>query len=204
MAGLAGNVDLRPGGRERVGFEIVVLAKVGGVTRGALGVPVLKPTRPVEGVVVGDALVGIEVEPALSALILRPRVPGEAQRLIAAVWKRHEILLQRSDAKSVCDLEVVKPAIRPFRVDEERIPPLIKGRRDPAVPQRGVVEIAEDRLRARLLHGEIVMRSGPALQLGSVTAGAHFSSHVGWAGGGDVHPGRRGIRRPCAGRNGDE
>jgi hypothetical protein len=64
-------------------------------------------------------LVGIEVEPAPAALLLRPAVPGNAKRLHPAVWKRDQILLQRGDAEGVADLEVGELAVWAVSVDEE-------------------------------------------------------------------------------------
>ena len=59
------------------------------------------------------------MEPALPALILGPRIPGDAERLQPAVREGDQILLQRIDAEGVADLEVVELAVRPVGGDEE-------------------------------------------------------------------------------------
>ena len=66
-----------------------------------------------------DRFVGIEVEPALPALVLRPAVPGDRQRLQAPVGEGDQILLQRRDAERVFDLEFGELAVRPVGLDEE-------------------------------------------------------------------------------------
>ena len=78
-------------------------------------------SRPVQcSVVAGvDVLARVEVEPALPALLLRPRVPGDAERLQAAVREGDQVLLQRVDAERVADLEVGELAVGPVGVDEE-------------------------------------------------------------------------------------
>ena len=64
-------------------------------------------------------LVGIEVEPALAAGRLRPRVPGDAEGLQAAARHLHQILLQRRDAQGEGDLELAGLAVGPVGAHEE-------------------------------------------------------------------------------------
>jgi hypothetical protein len=64
-------------------------------------------------VVVADFLLRIKVEPALAALVLRPGVPGDRQRLQPAIGKLDEILLERIDAERVFDLKDGELAVRP-------------------------------------------------------------------------------------------
>jgi len=61
----------------------------------------------------------IEVEPALAARGLRPRVPGDRERLQPAVGKLDQVLLQRIDAEGVLDLEVGELSVPPVRASEE-------------------------------------------------------------------------------------
>ena len=75
VAGLAGDVDLRPGRRIGVFRGVVVLAQLGRMALGAHEVPGLVEPGPVQRVAGVQVLVGIEVEPALAALVLRPRCP---------------------------------------------------------------------------------------------------------------------------------
>ena len=100
--------ERRPGRVVAVGLQVIAAPQVGRVAVGAHPVPVLIDPGPVQLVVVRDLLVGIEVEPALAALLLRPRVPGEAQRLEAPAREGDQILLQRVDAERVVDLVVVQ------------------------------------------------------------------------------------------------
>jgi len=72
VAGLAADVDVGPGGGVTVGLLVVVLAQVGRVAVGALVVPVLVDAGPVQRIAGLQLLIGIEVEPALPALVLRP------------------------------------------------------------------------------------------------------------------------------------
>ena len=93
VTGFAGDIDFGPGGVKAVELRIVILMQVRGMTFGAHVIPVLLQAGPVEGVFMRQVLAGIEMKPALSALLLRPAVPGDAQRLIAAVRKTDQVLL---------------------------------------------------------------------------------------------------------------
>ena len=72
-----------------------------------------------QDVVVLDLFIGIEMEPALSAFLLRSAVPSERQRLQAAIGKLHEILLQRIEAERVLHLEGGEFAVGAIGLDEE-------------------------------------------------------------------------------------
>ena len=87
MAGFASHVYLRPGGVEAIGCGIVVLFEICRVAVGALVVPVLIDASPVKRMSGRQLLVGVEMEPALATLVLRPRIPGNAQRLHPAIGK---------------------------------------------------------------------------------------------------------------------
>ena len=78
VTGFTRDVDLGEGRFEAVVRGYVGLVQVGRVTLGAHVVPVLGGSGPVQHVVVGDLLVGIEVEPALPAFVGRAGVPGQA------------------------------------------------------------------------------------------------------------------------------
>ena len=81
VAGFAPDTDLRPFRRVGVGRRVVVLPHVGRVAVGAHVIPVLLPLRPVQLVARIDPLVRVEVEPALSSLAGRPRIPGDGECL---------------------------------------------------------------------------------------------------------------------------
>jgi hypothetical protein len=93
VARLAGDVEIAPAGRVGVGGEVEVFLQMSGVAIGALVVPGLVAPGPVQRVARFELLVGVEMEPALAALLFRPAVPGDAQRLQPPAGKRDQILL---------------------------------------------------------------------------------------------------------------
>ena len=76
VAGLAADADFRPRRVEAIIGRIVVLLHAGRMALGAHKVPVLIELGPVQYVVVLDLFIGIEMKPALTALVHRPAVPG--------------------------------------------------------------------------------------------------------------------------------
>src|SRR5262249_9704602 len=139
---------------------------------GAHVVPVLAGARPVQHVAMIDALLGIEVEPALSAALPRPAVPGQGKRLQPAVGKLDQVLLQRVDAEGVLDFEVGQLPLSPVSIDEEPAVAAQEGRSDAGVREARAVEAAQHGLVIGVLHGLIVLRSRPLLLLFGVTLGA--------------------------------
>src|SRR5262249_1628144 len=101
VAGLASHAGLRPRRGAAGARRVVILDDPGRMALGAHEVPVLIQSRPMQHVVVLDLLVRVEMEPALAALLFRARVPGDRERLQAAVGKFDEILLQRIDPEGV-------------------------------------------------------------------------------------------------------
>ena len=159
VAGLAADADLGERRGEAIGRRIVVLAHAGRMALGAHEVPVLVQLGPVQDVVVTDLLVGIEVEPALAARFLRPAVPGDRQRLQAAVRKLDQVLLERIEAKRVLDLERGELAVGSVGFDQ-KLAVLAKEARAHAVVVEGHIgEIAEHRLLGRVIHGMLVLRA---------------------------------------------
>src|SRR5689334_3584902 len=79
---------------------------------GAHIVPGLIPPRPMQPVARLELLIGIEVEPALAALILASAVPCDAERLVPAAGHGDQILLQRVYAEGVRNLIVVQSPVR--------------------------------------------------------------------------------------------
>ena len=149
------------------------------MTVGAHPVPVLIDPGPVQLVVVGDLLVGVEVKPALAALVLRPGVPSERQRLEAAAGEGDQVLLQRVDAEGVVDLVVVHGPIGTVRLDEEAVALAVEARGDAVLGERDVGEVAQHRGRRRDLHRLVVLRAVPSLRLGGMAAGADRSTDEG-------------------------
>ena len=111
MAGLAGHAETGPGGGEGVGGEIEVLFQIGRMAVGALVIPVLVAAGPVQQRSRLELFVGVEVEPSLATLVLRTRVPGEPEHLIAPVGKSDQILLQWIDAERMGDFVVVQRSV---------------------------------------------------------------------------------------------
>ncbi len=165
VAGLAADVDLRPGGFEGPGLGVIALDQIGRVALGAHPVPVLRVARPVKPVVGRDVLVGIEVEP-----LAADGVPGEIQTLEPTAGKGHEILLQRVVTEGVGDLEVAHFATGALGVDKKPAVPAKKPARDPVILDLDIIEVAEDRLFGGLGHGEIVIRAPPGLSGRLVTS----------------------------------
>src|SRR5579871_5137810 len=76
MACFATDADFGPCRVETVVDGVIVLLHAGRMAFGAHEVPVLVELGPVQHIVVLDLLIGIEMKPALAALILRPAIPG--------------------------------------------------------------------------------------------------------------------------------
>jgi hypothetical protein len=172
VAGLAADIDLGPGRRVSVRGRVVVLAQLGRVALGAHEVPGLVDPGPMQRIAGFELLVGVEMEPALPALILGPRVPGDAERLHPAVGKGDQVLLQRVDAEGVADLEVVELAVRPVGGDEEPAVASEETRGHLAMGDAGVIKVAEDGLGGRLLHRQVMVRAAPRRHLALVAATA--------------------------------
>ena len=179
VAGLAADADLGEVRREAVLRRVVVLAHAGRMALGAHEVPVLIELRPVQDVVVLDVLVGIEVEPALAALVLRPRVPGERERLHAAVGEFDEILLQRIEAEGVFHLEGRELAVRPVGLDEELAVLAEEARLHAVIVEARVGEVAEHRGVGRMSHGVAVLGRVPQRRLAAMAAGAGLAADEG-------------------------
>ena len=110
VTGLASGAELRPRRPVRVARRVVILAHVDRVAVGAHEVPVLRAPRPVQLVAVVDLVEWIDMEPALAAPRLRPRVPRDRQRLQLASGELDQVLLQRIDAERVLHVEVLDAA----------------------------------------------------------------------------------------------
>ena len=119
-------------------------------------------------VVVRDALAGMEMKPALAVLALRAGVPGDRERLQAALRQLDEILLKRLDAEGVLHLEVGELAVRPVGADEVLAVALEEARRHAGVVEARVVEVAEHGSVVRGGHRGAVLRPTPLRVLGGV------------------------------------
>ena len=171
VARLARDVDLVPLRIEGAGLRVEVLPQVGRMAFGALEIPVLLHARPVQRIAGLDVLARIEMEPALAALRLRARVPGNAERLHAAARKLDQVLLQRAHPEGVLDLVVGELAVRPVRVDEELAVAAREGRRGARIGEFRVGEIAQHRFVVRDLHREVVVGAFPRRVLAGMASG---------------------------------
>src|SRR5262249_34148205 len=165
MAGLAADADLGPGAGEAIIRRVVILARAGRVALRTHEIPVLVQLGPMQDVIVLDLLGRIEMEPALSALLLRAGVPGDRERLQPSVREFDEILLQWIDPQGVFHLERGELGVRPVGLDEE-FPALAEEAGMYAVIIKARAgEIAQHRCLGRVLHGEFVLRAVPELRL---------------------------------------
>ncbi len=196
VAGLAGDVDLGPRCGERFRRRVEALAQVGRVAFGALEVPVLGDAGPVQRIAGPDLLAGIEVKPALAALRLRTRIPGDAERLLAAARKVDQVLLQRVDAEGVADLEVGSLAVGPVGVDHEPAVAAEERRGRAGVGELRVVEVSEHRALVGDLHREVVVGAAPGRLLPRVASCAGLAA--------DVLRDGSGCRRRRRGTTGEE
>ena len=195
VARLARDVDLGEAGRETIGLRVVALVQIGRVALRAHEVPVLLKPGPVQRIAGPQRLVRVQVEPTLSALRAGSRVPGDAERLDAAVRELDQVLLQGRRAERVTDLEIGELPVRAVGVDEV-LPAAPEERRGHTrVSELRVGEVSEHARLARLLHGEVVMRALPLRDLLRVTALAGRAPDVG-------RRRQRGRRRPRRGRRG--
>ena len=126
----------------------------------------------------GEILVGIEVEPALSALRLGSAVPGEAQRLIAAVGEADQVLLQGIHAEGVGDLKILQWPVRPVGAHQEFPVAPEEGGGNAGVGEGRVVKITEHGLSGGRLHGLGVLRTLPVPIFCSMAFGAALRADV--------------------------
>src|ERR1044071_10280147 len=89
------------------------------MTFGAHEIPILLQRGPLESIFVAYVFVRIEMKPALPALVLRPRIPGNRQHLDAPVGKLDHILLQGIETERVFDLKRCELAVRPVGLDKK-------------------------------------------------------------------------------------
>ena len=193
VAGLAGDVHLRPGGRVGVALRVVALDQVGRVALGAHAVPVLAVARPVQPVGGRDRPARIEEEPAPPL-----GVPGDRERLHPAAREADQVLLQRLPAEGVRDFVRRRPAVGAVGLDQEPAALAEEARPHPVALETDAREVAAHGLRRRLGHRLVVVRAGPGLRLLLVTAGARLPPDEGRLGG------DRALRRGRAQRLADE
>src|ERR1700750_1027177 len=176
MTGLAADADLGPTRGKTVVRRVVVLLHAGGMALGAHEIPILIELGPMQDVVVADLLAGIEVEPALPAFVLWPRVPGDRQRLDAAVGKFDQVLLQRIDAERVFDVENGELAVRAVGLDAKLSVLAEEARRHAEIREGRIVEVAAHRRVSGVIHRVPVLRRAPEPGLGLMASGAGLAA----------------------------
>jgi hypothetical protein len=176
VARFAADIDFGKGGSVGGRFGIEVFLQVGGMAVRAHEVPTLPHAGPVQLIVRFKFLMDIgrrEVEPAFPV-----RVPRFSQHLdladfmgqqVVTALDLHHVLLERIDSKDILDLEIRHFAVRSLGVDEELLSATKHAGGYAVVLQFGVVEVGQDRLGGRQLHGECVMRILPVVNLLLVT-----------------------------------
>jgi hypothetical protein len=143
--------------------------KIRRVTFGAVGIPGLVRTGPVQRIARGIVLIGIEVEPAFLQ-----RVPGDAQRLEPAAWKLDQILLQRLDAECIGDLEIRVLTVFALGVDEIFAGFFEEPGFHACMDEANIVEIAPHGLLGSAAHGLLMMRARPGVELRAMTFAANL------------------------------
>ena len=109
------------------------------------------------------------MKPPLAALVFRPAVPGDAERLVAAAWHGYQILLQRLDAERIGDLVIMQRAVGTVDPHHELVAPTEECGDDAETIELCVREIAEHRGRRSGLHRLRVMGPLPASGLRCMT-----------------------------------
>ena len=125
-----------------------------------------------------DVLVGLQVEPTLTALFFQARIPHDGKRLQAPGLNLDEILLQRFNAEGVDHRKASALPIGAQRFDRKRISVTNEPRRLLVVLHLRAAEVAKHGLRRRLLHRKVVMRPDPVLVLGLVTRGTTLRPYI--------------------------
>ena len=119
MAGFTTNIDVRPGGPEAVGVDVIAFDQIGRMAFCTHVIPVLQGPCPVQCMCMVDFFILIKMEPALSTGIYGACIPRNAQCLQSSVRKFNQVLLQWCDTKCVADPEILQAAIGSVGVDEK-------------------------------------------------------------------------------------
>ncbi|MNJ25471.1 hypothetical protein D3C77_199160 [compost metagenome] len=165
MAGLATHSKAVPLAVERPAGGIEVTFEAGGVALHAHEVGVLLRFAPVQRVLEVHPLAWIEVEP-----LLLLGIPGNAKGLQMTLAGVDQVLLQRLDTKGIGHPEILVLAIGAHGVDPELLTLTKESGGLVLSLELAVGEIAEHRLLAGILHGQLVVRAFPVIGLGLVTA----------------------------------
>ena len=171
MAAFAADVAFGPGAAVGARDDIEFLLEVGRMAFGAHEVPVVLAARPVQRVAGLDVLPGMQVEPALAALVERARVPGHGQSLHAFVGHRDQELLQRIDAQGVSHLEFLFASVATLSLDVELAVALPEPRGDAGLREGLSMEGCQHARGRGVLHRQIMVRTLPGLKFDLVAGG---------------------------------
>ena len=122
------------------------------MTIGAHVSPGLVSTGPVQPVTGRQLLIGVEVEPALTALLLRAAIPRNPERLEAPAGHSNQVLLQRINTERIRDLVIMQRAVGAVRAHHELVARARERGDDAEVIELRIGEIAKDRGRRGGLH----------------------------------------------------
>src|SRR5215475_2079456 len=129
-----------------------------------------------QNVVVSDVFILIEMEPALSALVFRPTVPGNRQCLQTPVGKFDQVLLKRIHAECVFHLIGCEVAVRSVGLDK-KFPVFTKeAGLDVEILKARVVEVAKHGLVRGMSHRAFMLGGMPKLVLSLMAAGANLAA----------------------------
>ena len=109
------------------------------------------------------------MEPALTALLFLPRIPGYGQCLQAAVREFHQVLLQWVYPEGVADFKVPGFPVRSFGVNKKPFVLFKETAGEACVSEGAVVKITQHRIHSGQLHGQVMVGITPAVKLLLVT-----------------------------------
>src|SRR5262249_38968315 len=176
MTSFTADADLGKACREAIPVRVIVLANAGRMAFSAHEIPVLVQFGPVQRVAMRHRAVGIEVKPALAALLFWPRIPRNGERLHPSVRKLDQILLQRINTKSVLHLEGRQLAIRPVGLNKELVAGAEEARTHPVVVERRIVEVPAHRFFGGVIHRVAMLGSLPELAFALMATGAGLAA----------------------------
>jgi hypothetical protein len=121
--------------------------------------------------------VGVEVEPALSAIRSGACIPGHREGLEPTARETYQQLLKRMDSEGIGHFELDGSAVDTTRRHQEGSVAPRKPGRHSEVLELCAVEVPEQRLWAGLLDGEVMVGTAPQRRLIRVTACALVNPH---------------------------
>src|SRR6476659_5391569 len=143
VARFATDTDLRPGRLELGRGCVVILLQICGVAESALVVPVLIDPGPVKRISCSELAIRVQMIPALPAVARGPRVPCNAECLQPASGQSDQVLLQRRDAESIENLEILEFSVRSVGSDPEFSFPFEENAFCAVLVERDAIEVSK-------------------------------------------------------------